>query len=46
MENDLYVRFLNFLVSRFPETKVKQSTIDELYEFWLDGYQNGAEDHQ
>jgi hypothetical protein len=37
--------FDEFLAKKFPNIELDQEQIDEFYDFWLDGYHKGAEDH-
>ena len=45
MASDLEIKFQNYMLERFPDTEFDQEQIDEFWDFWLSGYQMGAEDH-
>ena len=43
--NDLDIRFKNFLLETFPDVEIDADLEKEYWEFWVNGYQAGAEDH-
>ena len=45
MAGELDTEFQRYLLEKFPNTELDQEQIDEFWDFWLNGYQIGAEDH-